>query len=63
MKKKEQKLLSYGWRDYPALCLALVFVGCCELGKFAKRICGIEEPPRPRPSVRRQNKLIDEIFG
>lgn len=63
MKKKEQRMLTYGWREYPALCVAMVFVGCCELEKLAKRLCGIEEPPRPKASVRKQNRLIGEIFG
>ncbi|MFA5184945.1 MAG: hypothetical protein WC551_00460 [Patescibacteria group bacterium] len=63
MKKKEEKILSYSLREYPALCVAMVFVGIWELEKLANRIRGIEEPPRPKASVRKQNKLIGEIFG
>lgn len=63
MKKKEKKYFIYGLKDFPALCAAMVFVGFWELEKLANRIRGIEEPPRPKASVRRQNKLIAEIWG
>ncbi len=63
MKKQEEKILSYSLREYPALCVAMVFVGIWELGRLANRIRGIEEPPRPKTTVRKQNKLTSEIFG
>lgn len=49
-------------REYAALGIALTFVGIHEVVKLTKRIRGIEEPPRPKASVRRQNKH-SEIFG
>lgn len=63
MKKKEKKVFDFRLREYPALCLALVFVGFWELEKIAKRLRGCEEPPRPKASVRKQNQLIEDIFG
>ncbi len=57
------KLLDYGWREIPALCLALMFVGANELGRLADRIRGKVAAPKHKASVSRQNKLIAEIWG
>lgn len=63
MKKKEKKVFTYGLRDVPALCVAAVFVSWFELGKLAKRVLGIEEPPRPEPEIRGRNGHVDQALG
>lgn len=63
MAKKRIPLIVYRLADIPALCLAMAFVSLWEIGKLADRLRGKEEPLRPKASVRRQNKLIADIWG